>query len=196
MRTRRHVVGVDRTVLTVVGTVLLLGGAGLVALAAGWLSDVGGLPGPGAAADLSPLASATSEPWWAGVCAGAAVVLLALGVWWLLAHRPGARTGELPLPGSRTGNRLRVVPDAVTRGAAAALEADARVRAAALVLREEHGRLVLHGRVRVASRTDVVEVGALVDDVARQVADVLGRDLQGRVHLAVARRGGAARRVL
>ncbi|MFI2105317.1 hypothetical protein ACH436_18645 [Isoptericola sp. NPDC019693] len=195
MRGRRRVVGADRALLTLLGLVLLVAGAGLVALASGWLPAGAGLPGPGEAVDVPAVADAPDATWWPVACAVAAVVLVLVGLWWLLAHRPGPRTAATSLPGSRTRDRLRVVPDAVTRAASAELDADPRVRSAALGLAEEHGGLVLVGRVRVASRTDVAALGALVDGVAHDTARVLGRDLSGRVHLAVARRGAAERLV-
>jgi len=195
MRARRRVVGADRALLTLLGLVLLVAGVGLVALASGWMPAGAGMPGPGDGIDVPAMAAAPDARWWPAACAVAAVVLVVVGVWWLLAHRPGPRTTAMPLPGSRTGDRLRVVPDAVTRAATAELEDDPRIRSGALGLAEEQGRLVLVGRVRVAPRTDVQAVGTLVDDVAHRTAQVLGRDLSGRVHLAVARRGAAERHV-
>ncbi|MFE5294432.1 hypothetical protein ACFQ8T_19810 [Isoptericola sp. NPDC056618] len=195
MRGRRHVVGADRALLTLLGLVLLVAGVGLVALASGWVPAGAGMPGPGEEVAVPAMAAAPDAPWWPAACAVAAVVMVVVGLWWLLAHRPGPRTTSMPLPGSRTRDRLRVVPDAVTRAATAELDDDPRVRSAALGLAEEHGRLVLVGRVRVAPRTDVTAVGTLVDGVAHRTAQVLGRDLSGRVHLAVARRGSAERHV-
>lgn len=192
MRGRRHVVGVDRTLLTLVGLALVAGGAMLVAVRAGWLPAVAP---PDAVVDVSGATAAVAETWWAGACAVAALVLVALGLWWLLAHRPGPRTAVLTLPGSRSGDRLRVAPDAVTRAATADVEADPQVRSASLGLRQERGALVLTGRVRAAPRADVAALGALVDETTRRTAQVLSREVAGRVHLSVARRGSAERRL-
>lgn len=190
MRGRRRVVGVDRTLVTLVGVLLVLGGAGLVAVRAGLLPSVAS---PDVELDVG--ADVVAQPWWAGACAVAGVVLVALGLWWLLAHRAGPRTSRLTLPGSRTGDRLRVVPDVVTHAAVAELEIDPHVRSAALALREEAGVLVLTGRVRVAPRADVAALGDLVGGTARRTAEVLSRDLAGRVHVAVVRRGTSERRL-
>lgn len=191
MRSRRHVVGFDRSVLTVLGVILVVGGAALVAVRAGWLSD---LVPPDPVTDVSAVVSTADRSWWPAACFGAALLLVAAGSWWVLAHGPGPRTGSLTLPGSRTGDRLRVVPDAVTRAAQEAVESDSQVRAASLALREERGELVLVGRVRVPPRADVAALGALLEETARSAAQVLGRDVTGRVHVAVARRGRPDRR--
>ena len=189
----RRGTGVDRTVLTVLGLLLLVVGGLALAAGAGWTSGarVGTVDLDPETVDLSGAVAATSESWWAGACAVAGVGLVLLGVLWLLRHLPPGGLPDQPLPGSRTGERLRVDPSAVARGAEGRLQADARVRGARLAVRRERGGLVLAGQVRVDARVDLTEVTALVDRVVRESEAVLGAPLAGRVRLRVGRRRGA-----
>lgn|SRR5690606_6034050 len=190
MRRRRPVVAVDRMILSVLGLLLVLVGSSGLAGAAGLIELPGTRHGE---ISLGTAVDAPDAPWWPGAAAGAAALLVLLGLWWVLAHRPGARTTTIALPGSQTGDRLRVAPDAVAGAAAAAVETDPQVRSATLALRSERGTLVLVGRLRTAPRADLVSLGEAVDRAASQVGTVLGRDVTGRIRLAVARRGIAER---
>jgi hypothetical protein len=192
MRRRRNIAAADRTILTIVGLVLVVAGVAAVAIGAGLLRRIAS---PDDRLDTSGLDPALSAGWWPVAAGAAALLLVLLGLWWILAHRPGPRTRVLGLPGSRTGDRLRVEPDAVVAAAESVLEEDPQVRAASLGLRDEDNALVVVGRVRVAPRADVDTVAETVDDTLRDVGRMLGRELVGRVHLSVARRGDAERRV-
>lgn len=193
----RRATGTDRAVLAVLGVLLLAVGAVVVAAAAGWTTGVqiGSAQLAPGTLQLDRAVSATEAPWWPWACAGAAVVLVVLGVLWLLAHLPAGREPDLTLPGSRTGERLRVVPDAVAVGAKDRLEADPRVQGARLAVRREHGHLVLTGSARVDARVDLPEMAALVDQVVQEAGAVLGAHLAGRVRLLVARRRSTSRTV-
>jgi hypothetical protein len=192
MRRRRHVVAVDRTILTIVGLVLLVAGAAALAIGAGLLPR---LASPEDRLDMGGVTAATTAGWWPIAAALAALLLVLLGLWWILAHRPGERTRVLGLPGSRTGDRLRVDPDAVTSAAESVLAENLHVRSASLRLREEDRDLVVVGRVKVSPRADLATVAHQIDETLRDVGRVLGRELVGRVHLAVAPRGKAERSV-
>lgn len=197
MRRRRHVAGVDRTILTIVGLVLVVAGLAGIAVGTGVLQNVPRLAvvPPDATLDLSGVTAVLSADWWPAVAAVAALLLLALGLWWILAHRPGKRTRALTLPGSRTGDRLRVEPDAVAAAAASVLQEDPHVRGATLGLRQEDRALVVVGTVRIAPQAHLDTVAERIDETLRDAARVLGRELVGRVHLAVAPRGRTERRV-
>ncbi|WP_431835539.1 hypothetical protein [Cellulomonas sp. Y8] len=186
----RRGTGLDRTVLTVLGLLLLVVGGLALAAGAGWTSGVrvGSVGLDPSTVDVGGAVSATSRSWWAGACAVAAVGLIVLGVLWLLRHLPPGGLPDQALPGSRTGERLRVDPGAVARGAEDRLEADPRVRGARLAVRRERAGLVLGGEVKVDARVDLPEVAALVDRVLREAAGVLGSPLAGRVRLRVSRR--------
>jgi hypothetical protein len=90
---------------------------------------------------------------------------------------------------------VRVEPDAVAAAAESVIEEDPHVRGVSLRLREEDRALVVVGKVRVAPRADVATVAQRVDETLRDAGRVLGRELVGRVHLAVAPRAKAERRV-
>ncbi len=192
MRRRRSVAAPDRTILTIVGLALVIAGAAAVAVGAGLLRNVAS---PDDRLDMSGVNAAVSASWWPIAAGVAALLLVLLGLWWIRAHRPGPRTKVLGLPGSRTGDRLRVDPDAVAAAAESVLEEEPEVRAASLRLREEDRALVVVGRIRVAPRADVDTVARRVDETLRDAGRVLGRELVGRIHLAVAPRGRAERRV-
>ncbi|WP_169164268.1 hypothetical protein [Cellulomonas taurus] len=181
----RRVTAVDRVLLTVLALLVLLPGAWAVSEGMGWTSW-----GP----DTLRLSSAfTTRSWWPGACAGAALVLILLGLWWLLAHLPTRGPAALPLPGSRTGDRLRVVPEGVARAAEDRLTADPMIHGARLAIRRDREGLVLAGSVRVDARVDLPEVTALLDQVVREAGTVLGADLTGRIGLQVARRRSTTR---
>jgi membrane protein implicated in regulation of membrane protease activity len=192
MRRRRHVVAVDRTILTIVGLVLVLAGAVGIAIGSGLLRT---LVPPDSALDMGGVTAALSASWWPVAAALTALLLVLLGLWWILAHQPGPRTKVLALSGSRTGDRLRIQPDAVAAAAQSVLEEDPHVRAASLGLRDEDHVLVVVGRVRVSPLANLDTVARRIDDALRDAGRVLGRELVGRVHLAVARRGKAERNV-
>ncbi|WP_125778297.1 hypothetical protein [Antribacter gilvus] len=192
MRRRRRVAAVDRTILTIVGLALVLAGAAALAIGAGVLRAVAS---PDDRLDMSGVRTALSADWWPIAAGVAALLLVLLGWWWILSHRPGPRTKVLGLQGSRTGDRLRVEPDSVASAAEEVFEEDEHVRGANLHLREERDTLVVTGRVRVAPRADVDLVARRADETLRDAGRMLGRDLTGRVHLSVAPRGKAERRV-
>lgn len=188
----RRGTGLDRTVLTVLGLLLLVVGGLALAAGAGWTSGarVGSVDLDPSAVDVDGAVAATGRAWWAGACAVAGVGLIVLGVLWLLRHLPPGGLPDQALPGSRTGERLRVDPGAVARGAEDRLAADPRVRRARLAVRREREGLVLDGEVRVDARVDLPEVTALVDRVVQEAAAVLGSPLAGRVRLRIGRRRG------
>lgn len=193
--TGRRTTALDRVVLGVLGVLLVVAGALALAAGAGWTRDVrlGSVPIGPRTLDLGALDRAAGAGWWPAACAGAALVLLVLGVAWLVGHLPGGRVPDAALPGSRTGDRLRVVPDAVARGAQDQLAADPRVRGARVGVRQERGAPLLTGTVSVDARADLADVASLVDRVVREAGAVLGSDLAGRVRIQVRRRGATRR---
>lgn len=183
--TARRVTAVDRVLLTLLALLVLLPGAWAVGEGLGWTSW-----GPHT---LRLSTAITERSWWPGACAGVALVLILLGAWWLLSHLPTRGPGVLPLPGSRTGDRLRVVPEGVARAAEERLTADPMIHGARLAIRRDRAGLVLAGSVRVDARVDLSDVTALLDQVVREAGTVLGSDLTGRIGLQVARRRSATR---
>ncbi|WP_277210044.1 hypothetical protein [Isoptericola croceus] len=192
MRRRRSIAVADRTVLTIVGLALVIAGAAAVAIGAGLLRDIAS---PDDRLDMSGVDVAASAGWWPIAAGAAALLLILFGLWWILAHRPGTSTKVLGLPGSRSGDRLRIEPDTVAAAAESVLQDDPQVRGASLRLAEEDHALVVVGRVRVAPLADLDTVVRRVDETLGDASRVLGHELAGRVHLTVARRGDVERHV-
>lgn len=190
----RTVLGLDRLAAIVLGLVLLVLGLAAAAWGAGWLVEVWA-----AAPQRLTLKTATDTvatawwPWAAGV-AGAVLVLLAL--WWLLAHLPRRGVGELSLEGSSTSGRLRIDPAGVAATAADVLSETPGVRSASSRVLRDRGQLVVALKATVEPDADLQSVVSATDDVATDLAQVLGRDdARARVQLGVARRAHRRTRV-
>jgi hypothetical protein len=190
----RAVLGFNRLAAIVVGLVLLVGGVAAAAWGAGWLVKVWA-----AAPQQLTLKTATDTfamawwPWAAGI-AGALFVLLAL--WWLLAHLPRRGVGELSLKGSNKAGRLTVDPAGVAATGAEVLAETPGVRSASSRVLRDRGQLVVALKAVVEPDADLHQVVRATDDVATDLAQVLGReDARARIQLAVARRARRQTRV-
>ena len=162
---------VDR-VATALAALLLIG-AGL-ALVAWPLRLLPRLDGPLA---VGPAADATGASWWPWAAAGAAVVLLALGLRWLLAHVPNRAHTRRPLQGSDPQGRLVLDLASLAGTAADALAGRPGVGSA-------RGR-VLGGRddgtVELVATIEPLTSLALVADAVRHVDAEVAEATQGRV---------------
>ncbi|WP_328291810.1 alkaline shock response membrane anchor protein AmaP [Kineococcus sp. NBC_00420] len=183
----RAVLGLNRLAAIIVGLVLLVLGVAVAAWGAGWLVKVWT-----ASPQQLTLKTATDTfatawwPWAAGI-AGAVFILLAL--WWLLSHLPRRGVGELSLKGSNKSGRLRVDPAGVAATAADVLAETPGVRSASSRVLRDRGQLVVALKATVEPDADLQSVVTATDDVATDLAQVLGRDdARARVQLAVARR--------
>lgn len=185
----------DRVVVTLIGLVLLLGGAWTVAwsqgwLPAGWWSPRGFLVGP------VPREWSGAD-WWPGALLVGGALLTVLGLVWLVRHFRSQGVEALSLVGDPHGGNLVVEGGALASGAAAALEdgGDDVTRARGSLV-ERHRRLVVDLTASVRRDADLVAVGRLCDRVADDVARATGRsDVACRVRLKVAPRAGRAPRV-
>jgi len=182
---KRSVLAVDRVVCVVLGLVLVAGGlAGL----AWWTGELSG------SLDTSVVVETASQTWFPGACAGAAVVMAVLALWWLLAHVPRQRVGVLALAGSGREGALRVSADAPARAAARRLAAVPGVRSASARVVTVRGRLLAEVRAVVEPSADLPEIGSEASAVRDLLLQVLGRpDVVGRVRLSVARHDRSAR---
>lgn len=177
----RGVLAVDRVAAVLLGLLLIAAG---VAGLAWWTGDLA----PGTSLDTSAVGGATGAGWYPAACAGLAVVLALLALWWLLAHLPQRRVGLVALPGSGPRGALRAEGDGPTRAAAQVLGAVPGVRSATGRLVRDRGRLVAELSATVEARADLAEVAAAAAQVRGQLLEVLGRpDVVGRVRLRVAR---------
>ncbi|GAB3471713.1 alkaline shock response membrane anchor protein AmaP [Kineococcus endophyticus] len=190
----RAVLGLDRLAAIVVGLVLLVLGLAAAAWGAGWLVQVWA-----AAPQQLTLQTATDTfatawwPWAAGI-AGAVCILLAL--WWLLAHLPRRGVGELSLKGSDKSGRLLIDPAGAAATAADVLAETPGIRSASSRVVRDRGQLVVAVKATVEPDADLQSVVTATDDVATDLAQVLGRDdARARVRLSVARRARHRTRV-
>ena len=185
--------GIDRTAVLLLGLVLLAGGAAVAAWGAGLLDGVRGVP---AELSTSGLGTVTDQQWWPWALGALGVVLALLALWWLLSHLPRGGVDRLLVTGSGARGRL-------TMDASSPVDVAADVLAETPGIRSARGRMVGQGshlvadlRAVVEPTADLAEVTAAADDVAGQLATVLGRDdVRSRVRLVVARRGRSTVRV-
>lgn len=190
----RTVRGVDRTLATLLGLVLLaVGVAGVL----WWTGTLAGLwSGTPDAVDAGAWASWRDASWWGAAATATGVVLAALAVWWLAAHLASPRVGTLRLPGSGADGALDLDPAAVCRYVTGALADEPGVRRARLRLEADPAPHVLVGRVDVDPEADVAAVAARTRELVQQARDVLDLpDLRARVRVAVTRRAGGTPRV-
>ena len=184
---KRGVLALDRTLCVILGLVLIAGG---VAGLAWWTGDLL----PGTKIETGSVTEALDADWFPAACAGAAVVLAVLALWWLLAHLPQRRIGAMLLPGSGSRGTLQVNGDGPTKAAAQVLTGVPGVRSASGRLVHDRGSLVAELSATVEPRADLGEVAAAAAQIREQLLDVLGRpDVVGRVRLGVARADRGAR---
>uniref|UniRef100_UPI003B3AB89D hypothetical protein n=1 Tax=Pseudactinotalea sp. TaxID=1926260 RepID=UPI003B3AB89D len=146
MRRERRTAATDRATLIVLGLVLVAAGG---ATAAWQLGAFGAAPEFTEEHDRL-----IGQPWWPAVAIVAGVVLVLVGVWWLLRHRPGGSVTRLALPGSSFTTRLRVRPDAAVSAANEALLRVPDVRSSRLRLVLRRGAIEVHGSVVAARDAD------------------------------------------
>lgn len=183
----RGVLALDRVVAVLLGLVLLLGG---VAGLAWWTGDLA----PDTTLDTSSVTSTIEADWFPAASGAGAVVLALLALWWLVAHLPRRRIGQVLLPGSGPRGTLKVGGDGPTRAAAQVLSGVPGVRSAGGRLVHDRGRLVAELSATVEPRADLAEVAAAAGEIREQLLEVLGRpDVVGRVRLSVARADRGAR---
>ncbi|NIZ93341.1 hypothetical protein [Kineococcus rubinsiae] len=190
----RSVVGLDRVLTLLAGLLVVAAGAAVAAWGGGWLVQVW------AAAprtlQLRTASDAFSASWWPWAAGAAGVVAALLALWWLLAHVPRNRVGDLPLRGSGRGGRLALDPSGAAATAADVLAATPGVRSASSRVVRERGSLVVDVSATVEPTADLTAVVVAADAVTADLRQVLGRDdTRARVRLGVARRARRQRRV-
>ena len=176
----RTTLAVDRTVIIVVGLVLLVGG-----LALGWWWS-GYSPFPSTlrttgARDLIAMS------WWGAASALVGLLLILLGLRWLLAHLTSQGVGRLHLAGSGAAGRLDVAASKVAGAAADALADTIGVRSARGRVVRDRGQMVARLSAVVEPECDLALVARRSDLVSGQLRQALERDdLRCSVELRVA----------
>lgn len=160
---KRATASVDRTSTAVVGLALIALGAGAVA----W--ERGEFPGR-ERLDAAFVDTAIDAGWWPWALGAAAIVLVLLGLWWLLAHLPRRSVGTVAFASSADADvdgRLSVDLGTAARSAAKSLAAHDGVVSAT-------GRSVSDRGQRV------VEITATLDPTVTSLDKVAGAAAQTR----------------
>lgn len=192
----RSVVAFDRIVVLLLGLLLVLGGAALIAWQLGALQRVW----PAAWQPIqetvrldTSFLDAGGWPWAIGV-GGIALVLLALA--WLLGHVPSRSVGTVVLPGGPLPGTLRIDPTPVVRTAAEQLRSHPGIRRASGEVVRERREIVARLRITLESTGNLHDVTRAVEQVSTEMRQVLSTDrITGRVEIAVARGVGSVDRV-
>ncbi len=160
---KRATASVDRTSTAVVGLALIALGGGAIA----W--EQGRFPGR-ERLDAAFVDTAVDAGWWPWALAAAAIVLVLLGLWWLLAHLPRRSVGTVAFASSADADvdgRLSVDLGTAARSAAKSLAAHEGVVSAT-------GRSVSDRGQRV------VEITATLDPAVTSLDKVAGAAAQTR----------------
>lgn len=190
----RAVLGLDRLAALVVGLVLLLVGLAAAAWGADLLVRV--WSSAPSRLDLKSVRDVLDMSWWTWVAGVGGAVLVLLALWWLLSHLPRRGVSTLSLRGSGSSGHLSVDPDGAASTAADILAETRGVRSASSRVLHDRGQLVVALKATVEPTADLHAVVEATDDVAADLAQVLGRDdARARIQLSVARRGRQQSRV-
>ncbi|WP_053205543.1 hypothetical protein [Jiangella muralis] len=181
--------GLERTVVLLVGLLLVAVGASAVAWQQGWIPDAVDR------IDASALTEHTGEPWWPWAIGGAGIVLIVIGVCWLVAHGRRHTISRLRLAGSSRQGRLAADASAVVDAAGAAFETAPGVAFRGGRLWRDRGELTVDLRASAAPSTDLAEAAAAADRAATAARSHLGDDSDAhlRVVLVGARRRAGTR---
>ena len=186
----RGTIALDRTAAFIAGLVLLVLGAAGIAWPLhlfAWMTPV---------VDVPSVTRATQQPWWPWVTAALGLLLILLGLRWVVAHLPDSGVSELKLSGSSTQGKLRAAANPVAQAAAQAFTTTPGVRSTRGKILRERGELVAYLDARIEAGADLRVVAAAADQVAADLAAVVGRDdLRCQVQLKIAHRSHPLPRV-
>ena len=185
---KRRTVITDRLGCAVAGAGLL--GLGLAAI--GWSrGDLGG-----STLSIGWLATAQTAPWWPLALGAVAILLIALGLAWLVAHRPGQSPGPVALPGSSVAGSFTVDLSTAAEAAAASLAAEPSVESASGRCRFDRGQRVIEIDVKIDPRSDLSALSPALESTCSDLATALdGVPFASRILLRTARRRRATARV-
>lgn len=166
----------DRTVLGALGAALVA--AAVLILRSTQAPDFSGeLP-------VSPISDAAQSDWWTWACAAAGVVLVALGVRWLAAHRGPARAARITLAGDGEA-ALSAEVASVAEVAAGVLGDMPGVQAAKARAVVENGSPTITLTATVAARHGLAAGACAADEVVRTVGLMVGDTVAVRTLIRV-----------
>lgn len=189
---KRSTVTIDRLATAMAGVgVLALGAA-----AAAW--QLGRLPVPaGSQLRVRNLNGIVDAAWWPYALGVVAIVLIALGLRWLYAHRPGQSVGTTELPNSSAAGELSVDVNTAATAAAAALARQAGIASASGTSRLDRGERVVELEVKLSTDPGALATATgAIPGVSRDLAIALeGVPFTSRVLLNAPRQGAGSTRV-
>lgn len=116
------------------------------------------------------------------------MLLILLGLWWLVAHVPRRRLGEIRLPGSGAAGILRANTNAVAAAAADSLAAAAGVRSATGRAFTDRGRPTIALTATLDPMADLGVAREVAQQVRGEIVQALdGAELATRIHLHIAK---------
>ncbi len=185
-------VATDRLAVTVVGLgVLALGATG-----AAW--QLGRLPvPPDTTLHIRNVDAIVAAPWWPYALGVAAVLLAALGLRWLYAHRPGQSVGTAILPNSSSTGQLTLDVNTAASAAASALAHHPHVASASGTSRIDRGERIVELDVKLGTDPGALAaVTAAVEEINRDLGHALsGVPFRSRILLHAPRNAGGSSRV-
>lgn len=166
----------DRVILAVVGVALAAGGV----FAVRWARD----PAFSGRPPITALGAAAQQDWWPWASGGVGLVLIALGLRWLAAHRWAPRAGRVTLPADGTAS-LTADVTSVAEAAADALADQPDVHGGSARATVERGGPTLTLTATVAARNALAAGARAGDDVAHTLAAMLGERVAVRTMVRV-----------
>lgn len=188
---KRRTIAVDRLACAVAGAALVALGLA----AAAW--ERGDLPVPADSTLTIPNSDSLFDTfWWPYALGAVALVLIAVGVRWLLSHRPGQTPGPAALPGSTGTGPLTVDLNSAAVAAAAGPSEHPHVHSASGHCRADRGQRVIEIDLKIDPRADLGELTSAIEGTRRDLETALdGVSFSSRILLSAARGSGAGARV-
>lgn len=163
----RLATSLDRFAALVLGLLLILLGLGMLVWNTDWLPRIPQMiTAPG-------LVTAAGTHWWPWALAGAGILLVLLALRWLITHTPKAKIKTQRLSGGENGV-ISVDLKEVAHGAAHALQQNSDIDSAKGKAIIDRGTRIIDLDVTANSAVLLTEVTGSIDDVGRQIAEVLG----------------------
>ena len=162
----RVTITIDRVVALLVGTILILVGAGAL------LWHTGLIPGFPEVFTAHSLTKAIGTWWWRWAVAAAGLACAALALRWLAAHRPASRATPIELHDSDTPGTVSIDPSAVASAAAAALQQHPAVRSAKSKTVTDRGERTIALAVTAAHPGDLEALIEAIDTTCADIARV------------------------
>lgn len=162
----RVTISIDRVVAFLVGTILIVAGAGAL------LWHTGLIPGFPEVFTARPLTDAIGTWWWRWAIAAAGLACVAVALRWLIAHRPAGKATPIELHDSDTPGTVSIDPSAVAAAAADALQQHPAVRSARSKTLTDRGERTIALAVTAAHPGDLDAVVEAVDATCADIARV------------------------